>query len=121
MSLGGGGYGGGGLPFPTEALQLWGGQVETKPIPTPDAPTVLKTDGSGAHRYSIVAVGVQGNRTSASKAVKADGLATLRWDSVPGGDAYVILRDGKEIAGPLRIEGSQKEWTDGGENAASKR
>jgi len=24
------------------------------------------------------------------------------------------LRDGREIAGPLRIEGSQKEWTDPG-------
>ena len=39
-------------------------------------------------------------------------VARLRWDSVPGADAYIVLRDGREVAGPLRIEGSQKEWTD---------
>src|SRR4051812_13999895 len=27
MSLGGGGYGGGGLPYPSEVLQLWGGDM----------------------------------------------------------------------------------------------
>src|SRR5688572_7004179 len=27
MSLGGGGYGGGGLPYPKEVLQLWGGEM----------------------------------------------------------------------------------------------
>ena len=27
MSVGGGGYGGGGLPYPTEVLQLWGGEM----------------------------------------------------------------------------------------------
>jgi hypothetical protein len=32
---------------------------------------------------------------------------------VDGADAYVVMRDGKEITGPLRIEGSQKEWADG--------
>jgi hypothetical protein len=36
----------------------------------------------------------------------------LRWDSVPGGDSYVVVRDGKEIAGPMRAEGSQKVWED---------
>jgi hypothetical protein len=46
--------------------------------------------------------------------VKADGIATLRWDSAVGADAYVIVRDGREIAGPLRVEGSQKMWTDPG-------
>jgi hypothetical protein len=57
---------------------------------------------------------VQGRRTAASEPTKTGGLARLRWDSVPGGDAYIVLRDGKEIAGPLRIEGSQKEWSDKG-------
>jgi hypothetical protein len=113
MSLGGGGYGGGGLPAPGDALELWGGKLHEKPLRTPAAPTVVRDDGSGAHRYAILAVGVQGERTSASEPVRAAGLATLRWDSVPGADAYVILRDGKPIAGPLRVEGSQKTWTDG--------
>ena len=80
--------------------------------PVPAAPVVLHDDGSGAHEYAIIAVGAQGRRTAASPVTKAKGLAKLRWDSVAGGDSYVVLRDGKEIAGPLRIEGSQKEWTD---------
>ena len=112
MSLGGGGYGGGGLPFPTEVLQLWGGEMRKADIAIPAPPTVVQDDGSGAHQYAIVAVGVQGKRTAASGAAKARGLAKLRWDSVPGADAYVVVRDGKEVAGPLRIEGSHKEWTD---------
>ena len=112
MSLGGGGYGGGGLPYPTEVLELWGGKIRQTAIPTPAAPAVVKHDGSGEHRYAIVAVGPAGNRTAPSPPVTAAGLATLRWDSVAGGDAYIILRDGKEIAGPLRAEGSQKQWTD---------
>jgi hypothetical protein len=112
MSLGGGGYGGGGLPLPAEALELWGGKLRQTAMSTPAAPSVVKDDGSGEHTYALVAVGVQGDRTRPSESVKARGLATLRWDSVVGADSYVILRDGKPIAGPLRVEGSQKEWTD---------
>ena len=112
MSLGGGGYGGGGLPLPGDVLEIWGGKVREHEIPTPAAPTILKDDGSGEHSYAIAAVGPTGIRTRTSPAAKAAGLAHLRWDSVAGADAYVVLRDGKEIAGPLRIEGSQKEWID---------
>ena len=112
MSLGGGGYGGGGLPYPKDVLQLWGGEMLQATIATPAAPTVVNDDGSGEHQYAIIAVGVQGRRTVASRTTKAKGLARLRWDSVDGADAYIVVRDGKEIAGPLRIEGSQKEWTD---------
>ncbi|HVK08738.1 MAG TPA: hypothetical protein VM597_08180 [Gemmataceae bacterium] len=112
MSLGGGGYGGGGLPAPTDVLHLWGGELRKADIAVPQPPTVVNHDGSGEHRYAIVAVGAQGKRTAASPAVKAGGLATLRWDSVPGADAYVVVRDDKNVAGPLRIEGSQKEWKD---------
>jgi len=113
MSLGGGGFGGGGLPLPGEALELWGGRIVSHPVATPAAPTVLKDDGSGKHSYAIVAVGVQGERTTASTPVTASGLATLRWDSVPGADAYVVQRDGRDVTGAIRIEGSQKAWTDG--------
>jgi hypothetical protein len=81
-------------------------------IATPAAPTVVRDDGSGEHQYAIIAVGVQGRRTAVSRTTKAGGLAKLRWDSVVGADAYVVVRDGKEITGPLRIEGSNKEWTD---------
>lgn len=112
MSIGGGGYGGGGLPYPAEVLELWGGKLRQSAIPPPAPPVVAKDDGSGEHLYAIVAIGVQGDRTAPSKPVRARGLATLHWESVPGADAYAILRDGKEIAGPLRLEGSKKEWTD---------
>jgi len=112
MSLGGGGYGGGGLPYPSEVLQLWGGQLQQTEVSIPAPPTILRDDGSGEHRYAIVALGVQGRRTAASRTATAGGLATLRWDGLPGADAYIIVRDGKEVSGPLRIEGSRKEWTD---------
>lgn len=112
MSLGGGGYGGGGLPFPEGVLELWGGKVVEHQVARPAAPVVIKHDGSGEHRYAVIAVSPTGERTAASETTTAGGLATLRIDSVSGADAYVIVRDGKEVAGPLRIEGSQKEWTD---------
>lgn len=112
MSLGGGGYGGGGLPFPSEMLQLWGGKLEQQPVEVPTAPRVLADDGSGAHEYALVALGPQGQRTVASPPVKAKGKATLEWDSATGADSYIVLRDGQEVTGPLRIEGSNKEWKD---------
>src|SRR6185436_15665713 len=100
MSLGGGGYGGGGLPAPNDVLQLWGGEMRHAPIQTPSPPVVVNDDGSGEHQYAIIAVGVQGRRTETSRPAKAKGLARLRWDSVPGADAYVVVRDGREVAGP---------------------
>lgn len=112
LSLGGGGYGGGGLPYPDEVLRIWGGRVREAAISKPDPPMVVEDDGSGDHHYAIIAVGVQGVRTAASGATRAGGLARLRWDSVIGGDAYIVVRDGREITGPLRIEGAQKEWMD---------
>ena len=112
MSLGGGGYGGGGLPYPSEVLQLWGGTLEERPLAHPAAPRVVKDDGSGRHRYSLVALGPQGKRSEPSPPAVANGIAVLSWDSVPGADAYVVIRDGKELVGPLRIEGSEKRWTD---------
>lgn len=112
MSIGGGGYGGGGLPYPDDVLQLWGGEMRQSDLATPTPPRVQKDDGSGEHQYALIAVGPQNRRSKASPTTKARGLATLEWDSVPGGDSFIVLRDGKEVAGPLRIEGSQKHWTD---------
>lgn len=112
MSVGGGGYGGGGLPYASKVLELWGGDLESHSLRVPAAPTVISDDGSGPHEYSLLAIGVQGNRTAVTPVTKANGLAKLRWDSVPGADAYIIVRDGLSITEPLRIEGAQKEWTD---------
>jgi hypothetical protein len=112
MSIGGGGFGGGGLPYPSDALEIWGGQVKLHETATPYAPAIVQHDGSGKHVYSIVAIGVQGTRTAASSTVESPGIATLAWDSATGADAYVVIRDGKDITGPIRIEGARKEWTD---------
>lgn len=114
MSLGGGGFGGGGLPYPSEVLELWGGSIREAPLPTPGPPRVVSDDGSGKRTYALIAVGPQGKRSPPSKPVAANGIAALRWDSVPGADAYIVLRDGREITEPIRKEGSEKQWKDQG-------
>jgi hypothetical protein len=111
MSLGGGGFGGSGLQYPSEVLQLWGGKIQLNALSKPQAPSILRDDKSGTHTYALIAVGPQGDRGEPSPAVTAQGLAALAWDSVLGADAYIILRDGQPI-GPMRMEGSEKHWTD---------
>lgn len=111
MALGGGGFGGGGLPYASETLQLWGGELKVMPMSAPAAPKVASDDGSGAHEYALISVGAQGKRSGKSASVKANGGAKLHWDSVAGADSYIVVRDGKEI-GPMRMEGSRKEWVD---------
>lgn len=112
MSIGGGGYGGGGLPYPSHVLELWGGDSVAHALGRPEAPQVLRDDGSGRHEYSVVGISAQGQHSEHSPSVKANGLATLSWDSLVGADAYLIVRDGQIITDPLRIEGSNKNWTD---------
>jgi hypothetical protein len=112
MSLGGGGYGGGGLTYPREVLELWGGEIRQHALAVPNPPKIVADDGSGPRRYSLIAVGPDNRRSAASQSTAAEGLATLKWDSVPGADAYIILRDGQPITPPLRIEGSEKTWAD---------
>jgi hypothetical protein len=111
MSVGGGGYGGGGLPYPSEVLQVWGGKLSESPIGAPAAPKVEKDDGSGKHRYALIAVGPQGRRSQPSAEVEASGRATLVWNSPAGVDAHIVLRDGEAI-GPLRMEGGENRGTD---------
>ena len=112
MSVGGGGYGGGGLPYASEVLEIWGGTLKIHPLPKPAAPRLVNDDGSGPHRYSVIAIGPQGDRSESSEPLISKGLATLEWDSVPGADAYVVVRDGEEHTGLVQIEGSNKQWTD---------
>lgn len=57
MSLGGGGFGGGGLPYPSDVLELWGGELRQNPVAVPNAPSVVSDDGSGPRTYSLIAVG----------------------------------------------------------------
>ena len=111
MSVGGGGFGGGGLPYPSEVLQLWGGVMQEATIPVPAAPTVVKDDGSRAHDYAIIAVGAQGRRTKASRASRSQGLATLRWESVPGEtptSSSAMVRSLEARSGSKRPEGMDR-------------
>ena len=113
MSVGGGGYGGGGLPYPSEVLQLWGGDDAAGD--DPHAGGADRGEGRRLGRAPLCdhrASALRGVAQSPRPASRSKGLATLRWDSVPGADSYVVVRDGKELGGPLRIEGSRKEWTD---------
>lgn len=112
MSVGGGGYGGGGLPYPSKVLQLWGGEMQARPVDVPSAPRLLSDDASGEHTYALIAVAPDGTRSALSKSTAANGLAELEWNSATGADAYIIVRDGQELPGLLRIEGSNKHWTD---------
>lgn len=112
MSLGGGGFGSEGLPYPREVLEIWGGTLRQMPVGMPGTPVVLKDDGCGLRQYAVIAVGSQGSRSAPSGSVKSNGLATLQWDSAIGADSYIILRDGHEITPPIRVEGRQKTWTD---------
>ena len=112
MSIGGGGFGGGGLPYPTDTLQVWGGTTQSFEVAAPATPRVLQDDGTGPHAYTLIAIGPQGRESQASSTITASGYAPLSWDSVPGADAYQILRDAQPIPIILRIEGSEKQWTD---------
>jgi hypothetical protein len=112
MSLGGGGFGGGGLPAPGEVLDLWGGGMKEHQLAAPSAPSIDRDDASGPHTYALIAVGPQGARSAASKPTAARGRATISWESTAGADAYIILRDGAAATGPIRMEGSRKQWRD---------
>ena len=112
MSLGGGGFGGGGLPYPGEVLELWGGKLVEHPLARPDAPQVLSDDGTGQHQYALIAIGPQGTRSTPSESTNAKGRAKLAWPNQAGADAFIVVRDGKEITRPLRIEGAEKNWKD---------
>jgi len=112
MSLGGGGYGGSGLTEPGEVLEVWGGEIRQHLLPVPRAPTAVEQDATGPHTYALVAVGPQGVRSPSSPLLKTSGRARLRWDSVPGADAYQVLCDGEPVGSPVRIEGAEKQWRD---------
>ncbi len=119
MSIGGGGFGGGGLPDPAEILELWGGDLRAHRLSRPAAPAVVAHDRSGERRYAIVAVGAQGSESEPSAVTLAAGRARLEWDSVTGADAYVVMRDGRRVTAPIRREGSRKAWVDPDMNVRS--
>ena len=73
---------------------------------------MVKDDGSGEHRYAHHRRRPAGPAHGRLPPSRAEGSGDAPVGQRPGADAYVVVRDGKELAGPLRLEGSQKEWTD---------
>jgi hypothetical protein len=93
-------------------LELWGGVVVEHALAPPSGPAITQDDGSGKHSYALLAIDATGRRTKLSPAVQANGLAKLTWDNQPGADAFIVVRDGEEITGPLHLEGQKKVWED---------
>ena len=113
MSLGGGGYGGGGLPYPSEVLQLWGGAIAAGDDPHPGGAD--RGQGRRLGRAPTMRSSPSARRAVARPPPPPAGPGAWRRSAgtaCPGADAYIVVRDGKERAGPLRMEGSRKEWTD---------
>ena len=112
MSVGGGGYGGGGLPYPSEVLQLWGGVIAGGDDSHPGG----ADRGQGRRLARAPVCDHRGRRSGSShESLPGQPVPGTRDTSVgqrPGADSYLVVRDGKELGGPIRIEGSRKEWTD---------
>ena len=113
MSVGGGGYGGGGLPYPVRGAAALGRRDAAGDDPDP----------GGADRGQGRRLG----RRTSTRSSRSAPRAVARQPPRPAGpgdsrhfggtasraaDAYLVVRDGKELGGPIRIEGSRKEWTD---------
>lgn len=112
MSVGGGGFGGGGLPYPENGIDVWGGALVEHAVK--DAPKLNLIDSRQGepHKYQILAVDTRGITSSASPILESVGVAKLSWESVPGADGYIIVRDGRKYTDILRIEGATKIWQD---------
>ena len=111
MSIGGGGYGGGGLPYPRRCCNCGAERSRAIPSPHPRAARGPRRR-LGQAKLRDDRDRPQGQRTPKSPAVVAGGYATLQFEGPAGADAFLVLRDDRVVAGPLRIEGSQKQWTD---------
>jgi hypothetical protein len=127
VSIGGGGYGGEGLPAPRYGFHLFGGQMRVQAVATPEAPklTVVGRAGNTRYEYRIVARDSKGNPTLAGPAATITGPDTLdgnnsiriQWAHCPGAETYHILRDGQRLDLDFRGEGTTKTAIDTGQPA----
>ncbi|HEY7118402.1 MAG TPA: hypothetical protein VH475_17570 [Tepidisphaeraceae bacterium] len=118
MSLGGGGYGGDGLPAPRYGLHLFGGGMRLQAVATPEAPTisVVGRAGNTRYEYRIVARDSKGNPTPPGPAASIVGPDTLdsnnyikiQWSRSEGAETYHVLRNGQRLNLDFRGEGGMK-------------
>jgi hypothetical protein len=124
MSLGGGGFGGSGLPVPSYGFHLFGGglRVQAVSVPGPPKLTVVGAAADQQYAYQIIARDSKGNETPAGAASVIDGPAALtadnyirvEWDQCPGAETYFILRNGRRLDLVFRGEGTRKTLHDSG-------
>jgi hypothetical protein len=129
MSLGGGGYGGEGLPAPRYGFHLFGGGLRVQAVAIPEAPTLSVVGQAGTTRYSyqIVARDSKGNSTMPGPAAsivgpdKLDGQngVRMRWSRCEGAETYQILRNGQRLELEFRGEGTSKTYVDSGAAAVA--
>ena len=124
MSLGGGGFGGNGLPAPAYGLHLFGGGMRlqaVKPPPQPKA-TAAGKPGDMQYVYQIVACDSKGHESEPSIAaivrgptsLTKDDFIKLQWDQCVGAETYLILRNGERLNLTFRGEGTVKSFADHG-------
>jgi hypothetical protein len=124
MSLGGGGFGGNGLPAPAYGFHLFGGNMRVqavKPSPAPKA-TAVGRAGDVQYVYQIVACDSKGHESEPStatiihgpKSLTNDDFIRLQWDQCVGAETYLILRNGERLNLTFRGEGSVKNFDDHG-------
>ena len=128
MSLGGGGYGGEGLPAPRYGFHLFGGGLRVQAVATPEAPSLSVVGKAGAtqYRYQIVARDSKGNSTMPGPAATIIGpdkldpqnAIRLRWSRSDGAETYYILRNDQRLDLEFRGEGTSKTFIDSGTASA---
>ena len=123
MSLGGGGFGGEGLPVPAYGFHLFGGGLRVQEVASPAAPSVRAVGGGDTrYEYRLVACDSKGHETPPGPPAVVSGPATLdgehyvhlEWDQVTGAETYGIIRNGSRLDIRFRGEGKVKQFDDKG-------
>src|SRR5205823_5335495 len=107
MSLGGGGYGGDGLPPPNYGFNLFGGGSRVQAFHTPVAPVLSRNGVPGRTKYiyQIVARDSKGHETPPSLPAEILGAAALDehnfirigFERSAGAETYLIIRNGQRL------------------------
>jgi hypothetical protein len=124
MALGGGGFGGNGLPAPAHGFHLFGGGMRIQAVRPPEQPRaeVIGNGDGEQYVYQIVACDSKGHESEPSVATVVRGprvlgqdeFIRLRWNQCVGAETYLILRNGRRLNLAFRGEGTVKSFDDKG-------
>lgn len=124
-ALGGGGFGGDGLPPPRYGFHLYGGGLRVQAVASPSAPTLSLVGPAGTTRYEyrLVARDSKAHETppgppavieNGPARLDGDHAISLQWDRTEGAESYVVLRNGQRLDLVFRGEGTRKTFVDRG-------